>query len=62
MSWRYREPVRSDFDTDEEYEAELATYESALDDYCDNRFERERAVVTAHRDGRIRSDAVWVNR
>lgn len=42
MSWRYREPIRSDFDTDEEYEAELATYESALDDYCDNRFERER--------------------
>lgn len=34
MSWRYKEPQRSDFDTDEEYEEAFDAYENALDDYC----------------------------
>lgn len=34
MSWRYSEPQRSDFDTEEEYEEVYDAYENALDDYC----------------------------
>ena len=33
MSWKYRKPLRSDFDTEEEYEDALAAYESEVDDY-----------------------------
>ena len=35
MSWNYRQPKRSDFDTLEEYESALAAYERAEDDYVD---------------------------
>lgn len=42
MAWKYREPSRSDFDTEEEYESNLAAYESALDDYCDRCIEDEK--------------------
>lgn len=35
MSWNYRQPKRSDFDTLEEYESALAAYERAEDDYAD---------------------------
>jgi len=34
MSWRYREPQRCDYDTDEDYEEAYDAYERALDDYC----------------------------
>jgi len=33
MSWRYREPMESDYDTYEEYLAALDNYESAFSDY-----------------------------
>ena len=42
MSFRYREPRPEAYDTQEEYEEAVALYESALDDYCDSYFERER--------------------
>lgn len=35
MSWRYAEPQRDDFDTEEDYEDAQEAYENALDDYCD---------------------------
>lgn len=35
MSWNYRLPKRSDFDTLEEYESALACYEDAEDNYAD---------------------------
>lgn len=35
MSWKYHEPQRCDFDSDEDYEDALAAYNSCLDDYCD---------------------------
>jgi hypothetical protein len=34
MSWKYREPQRDDYDTDEDYEDAQEAYEDALDDYC----------------------------
>lgn len=34
MSWKYREPQRGDYDTDEDYEDAQEAYEGALDDYC----------------------------
>lgn len=34
MKWRYKEPLPSDYETEEEYEEALAAYERALDDYC----------------------------
>lgn len=42
MSWRYREPQRCDYDTEEEYEEAYDAYENALDDYCDWVMERRR--------------------
>lgn len=42
MSWKYREPQREDYDTDEEYEEAYDAYENALDDYCDWVEERRR--------------------
>ena len=35
MAFRYKEPLRCDFDSDEEYQEAIDLYESALDDYCD---------------------------
>lgn len=42
MAFRYREPLRSDYDTDEEYEAAIEAYESAMDDYCERYLEERR--------------------
>ena len=42
MAFKYKEPVRSDYDTDEEYEEAIAIYESALDDYCERYIESKR--------------------
>lgn len=36
MSWRYREPQRSHFDTEEEYEEACNAYWEAVDSYCDS--------------------------
>ena len=35
VMWHYKAPILEDFDSQEEYEDALATYESAYDDYCD---------------------------
>ena len=35
MSWGYSYPVRSDFDSQEEYEHACELYESAEDDYAE---------------------------
>ena len=42
MSWRYHEPMRSDFKTDEEYESAKSAYECAEDMYADEYLERVR--------------------
>ena len=42
MRWKYREPQREDYETDEEYEEACEIYDSALDDYCDMYEERRR--------------------
>lgn len=42
MSWRYREPLRCDFDTDEEYEEAYGYYEDAESDYIAEYEERCR--------------------
>lgn len=39
MSWGYSYPVRSDFDSQEEYEYACEVYESAEDDYAEARME-----------------------
>ena len=41
MRWKYQEPRRRDFDTEEEYEDALMAYESALsfyEDVCKERY------------------------
>jgi hypothetical protein len=43
MSWKYRPPLRSDYDTEEEYQEALDNYYRAQDDYCDEQWERERS-------------------
>lgn len=40
-AWTHREPRRSDYRTDAEYEEALSYYESALDDYCDRYMEEQ---------------------
>ena len=42
MSWRYREPMRSDFETEEEYESAKSAYEFAEDMYAEEYFLRSR--------------------
>lgn len=42
MSWRYVEPQRCDYDSEEEYEDAMDAYQNALDDYCDWVEERRR--------------------
>lgn len=39
---RFREPIRSDFETEEEYEYALSTYEDACEDYLDWYMESRR--------------------
>lgn len=34
--WKYREPVRSDFEDEDEFDAACDAYWDAVDDYCDN--------------------------
>jgi hypothetical protein len=41
MSWRYREPQRKDYETEEEFEDAIMAYESALsfyEDVCKERY------------------------
>ena len=42
MAFRYREPLISDFETEEDYDKAFAAWESAKDDYCEAYLERER--------------------
>lgn len=42
MSWKYQAPQRCDFDTDEEYEYALESYECAEDMYAEEYFLRKR--------------------
>lgn len=42
MAFRFREPLPSDFETDEEYKEAMQAYEAALDDYSECYFERSR--------------------
>lgn len=42
MSFRYTEPIPSDFDSYEEYEQAHEMWESAMDDYCEEYLERKR--------------------
>lgn len=43
MSWRYREPIRSDFDSDEDFYAAQDAYDFMADLYAEEYFERQRA-------------------
>lgn len=46
MSWRYRKPKRSDYDSDEEFYAAMDAYEFMEDlyvDECEERY-RERQI------------------
>lgn len=42
MSWKYSEPKRSDYRTQEEYERALSSYEYALDSYIEEYIESKR--------------------
>lgn len=42
MSWKFREPKRSDYDTDEEYEEAYDSYDIALTEYVERSRERRR--------------------
>ena len=44
MSWRYHEPMQSDFETDEEYESAKSAYECAEDMYAEEYIERKRGI------------------
>ena len=39
---KYREPIRSDFETEEDYEDAMAAYQDAVDAYVDWHKERRR--------------------
>lgn len=39
MSWKYKAPLRMDYDSDEEYEAALEIYDTAYDDYAESYIE-----------------------
>ena len=47
MSWRYTAPLRSAFDSEEEYLVALACYEDAEDNYADQCMEEyyERTII-----------------
>lgn len=49
MSWKYREPLRSDYDSDEDYEDARDRYDSACDDYIE-RYREKRRVSRRHRE------------
>lgn len=34
MSWKYREPLPGDYESEEDYEEALEEYQRAVDDYC----------------------------
>lgn len=40
--WKYTEPSRDDYDTDEEYQRAQEAYEQALDVYVDDYIDRRR--------------------
>lgn len=42
MSWKYTEPLRSDYDSDEEYYAAKDAYEFMEDLYAEEYMERHR--------------------
>lgn len=42
MSFGYREPIPSDYDTYEDYERAHDAWEAAMDDYCEEYLERHR--------------------
>ena len=42
MSFRFTEPIPSDYETYEEYERAHDAWESAMDDYCEEYLERKR--------------------
>lgn len=42
MSFEYREPIPSDYETYEEYERDHDAWEAAMDDYCEEYLERKR--------------------
>lgn len=42
MSFRFREPIPSDYETFEEWEQAHDLWESAIDDYCEEYLERHR--------------------
>lgn len=42
MSFGYREPIPSDYDTFEDYERAHDAWEAAMDDYCEEYLERKR--------------------
>lgn len=42
MSWRYKEPSRADFDSDEDYYAAIDAYEFMEDLYAEEYEERTR--------------------
>ena len=42
MSWRYSYPLRSDFDSQEEYEYACRLYEEAEDAYADEYYDNYR--------------------
>ena len=42
--WRYREPQRSDYETDEEYEDAYGLWDSACADYIERMRERHREM------------------
>ena len=44
MSWKYREPIRADFETDEDYESAKSAYEYAEDMYAEEYLERKRGI------------------
>lgn len=42
MTWKYRAPLRCDFDSEEEYQEALSYYEDAADLYAEEYHERTR--------------------
>lgn len=44
MSWKYREPQRSDYDSEEDYSAAMDAYETMADLYAEEYLERKRGI------------------
>lgn len=45
MSWRYSEPMRCDFDSDDDYSAAKDAYELMEDLYTEEYIERSRGII-----------------